>query len=127
MVDQYTYLGVDISKDCSRDAHIAKVMGKGKSQAGKMDAILTDPHLDSRIKTMNVIEPKLDYAGEVWEGNAKFVKQLETVQMTAATKILGCSSTTSNTVLRAELGMYPLETNRDARKLKCQCKVKNMP
>ena len=66
-----------------------------------MNAILTDPHLDTRIKIcilMNVIVPRLEYAGEVWEGNAKFVKQLETVQMTAAKKILGCSSTTSNTV-----------------------------
>ena len=25
------------------------------------------------------------------------------------------------------MGMYPLETNRDVRKLKWQCKVKNMP
>ena len=33
-------------------------------------------------------------------------------------EILGCSSATSNTVLRAELGVYPLETNGDARKLK---------
>ena len=80
---------------------------------GKMDAILTDPHLDTRIKICiltNVIVPKLKYAKKVWEGNAKFVKQPETVQMTAANKILGCSSTTSNTVLRAELGMYPLRT-----------------
>ena len=45
-----------------------------------MDAILTDPYVDTRIKTcilINVIIPKLEYAGEVWEGNAKFVKQLE--------------------------------------------------
>ena len=44
-----------------------------------MDAILTDSHLDTRIKRcimMIVIVPKLQYAGEVWEGNAKFVKQL---------------------------------------------------
>ena len=47
--------------------------------------------------------------------------------MTAAKKILGCSSTTSNTVLRAELGMYPLKTNRDVRKLKWQYKVRNLP
>ena len=47
--------------------------------------------------------------------------------MTTAKKILGCSSTTSNTVLRAELGMYPLETIRDVRKLKWQYKVNNMP
>ena len=47
--------------------------------------------------------------------------------MAAAKKILGCSSTTSNTVSRAELGTYPLKTNRDARKLKWQYEVKNMP
>ena len=35
---------------------------------------------------MNVIVPALEYAGEVWEGNAKLVKQLEKVQMTAAKK-----------------------------------------
>ena len=83
-----------------------------------MDAILTDSHLDTRIKRcilINVIVPKLEYAGEVWEGNAKFVKELETKLMTAAKNMLGCSSTTSNTVLRAELGIYPLksDTRRD--------------
>ena len=52
-----------------------------------MDAVLTDSHLDTRIKRcilMNVIVPKLEYAGDVWEGNAKLLKQLETVQKTAA-------------------------------------------
>ena len=62
IVDQYTYLGVEISEDCSWDAHIAKVVGKGKSQVGKMDAILTDPHLDTRIKIciilINAIVPE---------------------------------------------------------------------
>ena len=74
-----------------------------------MDAILTDSHLDTRITMhllISVIELKLEYAGEEREGNAKFLKQLETVPMTAAKKILGCSSTTSNTALRAELGTH---------------------
>ena len=69
---------------------------------------------------------KLEYA-EVWEGNAKLVKQLETVQMTAAKKVRGYSSTTSNTELRAELGMYPLKTSRDVRTLRWQYEVRNMP
>ena len=70
---------------------------------------------------------KVSYTGELWEGNAKFVKQLETVQMTVVKNILGCSSTTSNTVLRAELEMHPLKTNRGVRKLKWQYKVNNIP
>ena len=33
----------------------------------------------------------------------------------------------SSTVLRAELGMYPLKTNRDVRKLNWQYEVNDMP
>ena len=94
-----------------------------------MDAILTCSHLYTWSKVcieINVIVPKLEYAGRVWEGNTKFVKQLETVQMTAAKEVIGCSSTTSDTVLRAELGMYPRKTNRDVRKLNWQNNVRNM-
>ena len=54
--------------------------------------------------------PLLEYAGEVWEGNAKLVKQLEIVQITSA-KEYYCKMLTSNPVLRAALGMYPLENN----------------
>ena len=97
-----------------------------------MDAILTDSHLDTRTErciTMNVIliVPKLVYAGAVYEGIVKIVKRLETEQVTAAKIIPRGSSTTSNTVLRAELEMYPLETNRDTRKLKWLYKVRRMP
>ena len=40
----------------------AKEIRKGKAHVGKMDAILTDSHLDSRVKVcilMNVVGPKL--------------------------------------------------------------------
>ena len=56
--------------------------------------------------------PKLEYAGELSEGNVKFVIQLETVQITAAKKGPRCSSTAIYTISRAELGMYTLTTNR---------------
>ena len=96
---------------------------------GKMDVILRESQLYTRIKICilrNVIVPKLENAGDVWEGNAMLVKKLETVPMTAAKKILGCSKTASNTSLRAELGIYSLKTNRDMRKLKWYYRVKNM-
>ena len=99
---------------------MAKVAGKSKVHVGKTDAILTDSHLDSRITRcflMNAIIANLEYAGEVWEGNAKLLKQLETVQMAAAKKVIGCLSTTSKTVLRAALGMCPLETKKRREKV----------
>ena len=49
IADQYTYLGVEVSKYCFWD-HVAKVIGKGTAHVGKMDTILTDSHLDDRIK-----------------------------------------------------------------------------
>ena len=65
------------------------MIGKAKASVAKMDALPTDSHLDTRTKRcilINVIVPKLEYSGEIWEGNAKSVKQLGTVQMTAATQ-----------------------------------------
>lgn len=43
----------------------------------------------------------------------EFVEQLETGQITAAEKLLECAKTTSNTVMEAELGMYPSRTFRE--------------
>ena len=61
-----------------------KVIGNSKAHVDSIDAILTDSHLHTinRIERnilINVILPKLEYAGEVWEGNARLVIQLETV------------------------------------------------
>ena len=104
-----------VFKNGSWDAHIInKVIEKSKTQICKMGVILRESQLDTRIKIYilrNVIVPKLEYAREVWEGNAKLVKKLETVPMTAAKKILGCSKTATNyTALRAGLSMYSLKT-----------------
>ena len=35
-----------------------------------------------------MIAPKLKYAGDVWEGKSKLVKQLDTVHMTTATRMI---------------------------------------
>ena len=91
------YLGVDISKDCSWDAHIYGAIVKGDADIGGVDVILRDSHLDSSIMKyvlINVMVPKVENA-EVWEGNAKLVKTMETLQMAAAEKTIECSKSTS--------------------------------
>ncbi|CAB1099724.1 unnamed protein product [Ectocarpus sp. CCAP 1310/34] len=129
VVDQYTYLGVEIAKDCSWNAHMSKKAEKRKARAGKLHPILANRHLDTRIKLTvlkGVIVPPLEYAGEVWEGNKKVVKELEAAQMKAAKTILGCSKRTSNAAVRAELGIQSLRSGRDARKLTWQYRMCGM-
>ncbi|CAB1110718.1 unnamed protein product [Ectocarpus sp. CCAP 1310/34] len=129
VVDQYTYLGVEIAKDCSWNAHMSNVAERGKTRAGKLHPILANRHLDTRIKLTvlkSVIVPPLEYAGEVWEGNKKVVKELEAAQMKAAKTILGCSRRTSNAAVRAELGIQSLRSGRDARKLTWQYRMCGM-
>ena len=90
-----------------------------------MDATLIDPDLGTRIQTcilIDAIASKLSICrrGERREGNTKFVKQLETIQTTAAKKVLGGSNMTSNTGLIQELRRCPLNLNRDVIKVECQ-------
>ena len=47
--------------------------------------------------------------------------------LTAAKKVLGCSSTASTAVLGLKLGLGPLRTKRDVRKLRGQYKLRRMP
>ena len=71
IVDQYTYLGVKISINCSWDVHINETVAKAKSQVGRMDVILRDSHQDCRTEIynlMSVIIPKLKYEGEAMGG-----------------------------------------------------------
>ena len=108
IANQYTCLVVERS---SLNA-VLQVTEKGKAHTGKTGVILRRSHLDTRTKNfflMNMIVLKLECAGKVWDGNAKLVKKLETVQMTSAKKILVCSNTTRHTTFGAELGIYPLK------------------
>ena len=64
---------------------------------------------------------ELEYAGLVREGIAKSVKKLETVEMIAAKRVLGCSKATHTAMLGSGLGMHQVITNGDRRNRKRQC------
>ena len=63
------------------DTNIPKVMGKGKAHLGKVDAILTNSHLDTKINMcilMKGMVQKLEHAGEIWEGDSKYTAENST-------------------------------------------------
>lgn len=75
---------MDTPTNCPWDAHIKRVIGKGKIQLGNIDVTPRDSRLDARIKRrilMNMIETKLEYEGDM--------KPLEMIHKTTAEKIFG--------------------------------------
>ena len=112
IADQHTYLGVE--NNLTRLFLVCthrKSNRNRKAHIGKMDSILTDSHLDTRIQI-----PCMHYDGcdcpkaricrkSMGREHAKFIKQMEPANLAAANKAPGCSRTTSNTVARAALGM----------------------
>ena len=82
--------------------------GKGNAHVGKMDAILTDLHLDARISTcilMNVIVPKSRVRNRIMEREREGRKTAGNSSTgDSSWKNLEYSISMINTVLRAELG-----------------------
>lgn len=106
-------------------------MGKGGAQTTRMEEILRYSHLDARIRRcvlMNVIVPKLGKAGKGWKRQREVRKtQLETVQITATKKILGCSKNDELYIIRNTTGnVLSLATNRYLRKSERQYGVGRM-
>lgn len=117
----------DTKKLFLRCTHIGKVTGKGKAQIGEMYVILSDSHLDTRIKRWCILMNHCTEAGICRRGvgrGRELVQQRKTSQMTAAKKILGSSKMTGNIVLRADLRMYPLKRNRGMIKSEWQHNVR---
>ena len=62
----------------------------------------------------------------MWGANKPQAKALESIQLQACKYILGCSVTTCDEPVRADLGLETLKYRRDLRKLKWYRKVKRM-
>ena len=76
-------------------------------------------YYDGFLIIMVVLE--LEYAGVVREGIAKSVKTLETVNMIAAKRTLGCSKATRSAMSGSGLGMHQVISNGDRRNRKRKC------
>ena len=75
---------------------------------------------------VSVLRPTLEYGSEVWACNKCQIASLESIQLGAAKKILGCSSKTCNEAVRGDMGLESLKARRDRCKLKWWYKVNNL-
>ena len=102
---------------------------RNRQKLGGMYRVLHNFALDLRTRRhilMAVLRPSLEYGCEVWNTNKCQPKALESIQLRACKYILGCSVTTCDEPVRADLGLNTLKNRRDFRKLKWYRKVMSM-
>ena len=129
ILESYCYLGVEFSSDGSWDKHIKSLIVRNRQKLGGLYRVLHNFALDLRTRRhilMAVLRPSLEYGCEVWNANKCQAKALESIQLRACKYILGCSVTTCDEPVLADLGLETLKYRRDFRKLKWYYKVKRM-
>ena len=123
-VVSYCYLGIEFANNGSWDSHVQKVINNGKKKLNRLHRFLSNRSISTVL--ISVLCPTLEYGSEVWACNKRQTASLESIQLGAAKKILGCSSKTCNEAVRGDMGLESLKARRDRCKLKWWYKVNNL-
>ena len=94
------------------DKYIKSLIVRNRQKLGGLYRVLHNFSLDLRTRRhilMAVLRPCLEYGCEVWNGNNSQAKALESIQLRACKYILGCSITTCNEPVLADLGLEVLK------------------
>ena len=108
VLDSYCYLGIEFSNNGSWDKHIKLLIVRNRQKLGSLCRVLHNMALDLRA----VLRPSLEYGCEVRNPNKCQAKTLESIQLRACKYILGCSITTCDEPVRADLGIETLKRRR---------------
>ena len=128
-VVSYCYLGIEFAKNGSWDSHVQKVINNGKKKLNQLHRFLSNRNISTvarRLLLVSVLRPTLEYGSEVWACNKRQTASLESIQLGAAKKMLGCSSKTCNEAVRGDMGLESLKGRRDRCKLKWWYKVNSL-
>ena len=102
-VVSYCYLGIEFANNGSWDSHVQKVINNGKKKLNRLHRFLSISAVARRLSLVSVLRPTLEYGSEVWACNKRQTSSVESIQLGAAKKILGCSSKTCNEAVRGDM------------------------
>ena len=108
-VVSYCYLGTEFAENGSWDSHVQKVIDNGKKKLNCLHRFVSNRNISTvarRLLLVSVLRPTLEYGSEVWTCNKRQTASLESNQLGAAKKILGCSSKTSTIKLLCNAIIY---------------------
>jgi hypothetical protein len=83
-VNEYTYLGVKITKDGNHEPEINDRINKGRADITKLNGILWDRDVTPKTKThiyRAIVKSTIRYAAETWCLKAKMVAKLNSTEM----------------------------------------------
>ena len=112
MISHSCYLGTKFSSNESLEKHIKLLITCNRRKIGRFYRVLYNFALDltsQRHIFMAMLQPSLEYGCEVWNANKSQTKALESMQLCACKYILGCSITTCDESVRADLGLETLK------------------
>ena len=121
VLDAYRYLGVVFSKDCKWDSHIASVIDKAVTSVNMLSDFFGNRRVKFGVKRamlLALIRPGVEYASEVWWASSHQAASLESkIQIEVLKRSLHCKPNICHEILRAEVGIRPLSSWLDQRKV----------
>jgi hypothetical protein len=109
-VKSYKYLGAWFTDVGTWDAHMEQRTQKANKVAAIHHKVLTQTRLPPHVRKLTlttILQPVLSYAAQVW-ARPQVRQQLDSWQMSIATRAFHCPATTSHICLQQELGLFPL-------------------
>ena len=131
LLDEYKYLGLVLAKSGTWESHMQYMVEGAVKSIDTLSAFFKSRNVRAEVKRamlLCLIRPKAEYGSEVWWLNkAQAISVESKVQMYAVTKMLHVSPKACHDVLRAELGIRPLQSWWDERKMEWWHKLEAMP
>jgi hypothetical protein len=109
-VKTYRYLGAWVTNVGTWDEHMQQRTKKANLVAAIHHKVLTQTRLPPHVRKLTlttIIQPVLTYAAQVW-ARPQLRQQLDSWQMSIATRAFHCPPTTSHICMQQELGLFPL-------------------
>jgi hypothetical protein len=118
-VNQYKYLGVQISNNISDHKHIDQVINKGNKVIAYIRSIIDDQDDFNRVYYGDILwkalgMPVINYACPVWVPNSNCdINRIENLQVRMAKVILKAPRNMTKEALYADLGWSPITSTQD--------------
>ena len=129
VVQQYKYLGVMLSSDCSWKAHVNYLCDKTRKVAYALGSILHNGRVCAgarRLVLLAVMRPVVEHGSTVWIANEADMQRLEQLQVRVLRRIVNVPCHVPDDVLRMELGCRPYASWMNQRKLEYAFRLRMM-